>query len=218
MATYIYICLKKNRMKNLLFSFLCMFIAFTAYSQNNLDEVVYLKNGSIIRGTIIEQIPNESLKIQTKDGNVFVYKMSEIEKTTKEAPIKNLENYNQSSNSNSYLNQNMSHYKSAGIGCTVTGLIFVIAGGSCFAIPDSRYSGRRSVAGVISGITLLCASFPMLVAGPIMLGKYGRAKRELQNQKGFAFAPTIKSHNLDGISTNASSSILSYGISLKFNF
>ena len=51
-----------------------------------------------------------------------------------------------------------------------------------------------------------------------MLGKYGRAKRELQNQKGFSFTPSIKTHNLDGISTNASSSILSYGISLKFNF
>lgn len=47
-------------------------------------EVVYLKNGSIIRGMIIEQIPNVSLKIQTRDGNVFVYKMEEVEKITKE--------------------------------------------------------------------------------------------------------------------------------------
>ena len=44
----------------------------------------YLKNGSIIRGLIIEQIPNESLKIQTRDGNVFAYKMSEVQKITKE--------------------------------------------------------------------------------------------------------------------------------------
>lgn len=35
-------------------------------------DVVYLKNGSIIRGMIIEQIPNVSLKIQTKDGSIFV--------------------------------------------------------------------------------------------------------------------------------------------------
>jgi hypothetical protein len=47
-------------------------------------EVVYLKNGSIIRGIIIEQIPNVSLKIKTKDGNVFFYKMEDVEKITKE--------------------------------------------------------------------------------------------------------------------------------------
>ena len=49
-----------------------------------LQDVIYLKNGSIIRGTIIEQVPNVSIKIQTKDGNVFVYKMEEVEKMTKE--------------------------------------------------------------------------------------------------------------------------------------
>lgn len=49
-----------------------------------LQEVVYLKNGSVIRGTIIEQIPGISLKIQTADGNIFFYKMEEVEKITKE--------------------------------------------------------------------------------------------------------------------------------------
>lgn len=48
------------------------------------QDVVYLKNGSIIRGMIIEQIPGISLKLETRDGNVFVYKMEEIEKMTKE--------------------------------------------------------------------------------------------------------------------------------------
>lgn len=57
--------------------------------QKNNDEkyedVVYLKNGSIIHGTIIEQVTGESIKIKTNDGNTFVFKMDEIEKTTKEA-------------------------------------------------------------------------------------------------------------------------------------
>ena len=48
------------------------------------QDVIYLKNGSIIRGVIIEQIPGISLKLETRDGNVFVYKMEEIEKMTKE--------------------------------------------------------------------------------------------------------------------------------------
>ena len=49
-------------------------------SAQSLQEVVYLKNGSVIRGTIIEQVPNESLKIQTSDGSVFAYKMAGVEK------------------------------------------------------------------------------------------------------------------------------------------
>jgi hypothetical protein len=47
-------------------------------------DVVYLKNGGIVRGIIIEQIPNIQLKVQTKDENVFVFKIEEIERITKE--------------------------------------------------------------------------------------------------------------------------------------
>lgn len=53
----------------------------------NYEEVVYLKNGSIIHGIIIEQIPGKSLKIQTSERNVFVYQMDEVEKITKEIPV-----------------------------------------------------------------------------------------------------------------------------------
>lgn len=59
-------------------------ICFSSFGQNNMEDVVYLKNGSIIRGIIIEQVPNQSIKIQTKDRNVFVFKYDEIEKMTKE--------------------------------------------------------------------------------------------------------------------------------------
>lgn len=44
------------------------------------EDVVYLKNGSVIRGFIVEEVPGVSLKIQTADRNVFVFQMSEIEK------------------------------------------------------------------------------------------------------------------------------------------
>ena len=47
-------------------------------------DVVHLKNGSVIRGIIIEQSPDQSLKIQTSDGNLFVYTMEEIARITKE--------------------------------------------------------------------------------------------------------------------------------------
>lgn len=58
------------------------FVGLT-YAQS-LQDVVYLKNGSIIRGVIVEQVPNQTIKIQTKDKNVFVFNVNEIEKITKE--------------------------------------------------------------------------------------------------------------------------------------
>jgi len=75
--------------------YLISFIAFVvslqifsicSYAQQ-YEDIVYLKNGSIIHGTIIEQIPGESIKIKSKDGNLFVFKMDEIEKMTKEEVI-----------------------------------------------------------------------------------------------------------------------------------
>jgi hypothetical protein len=53
------------------------------FAQTNWEDVVYLKNGSIIHGVIIEQT-NVAIKIQTADKNIFTYKMDEIEKLTKE--------------------------------------------------------------------------------------------------------------------------------------
>jgi hypothetical protein len=47
------------------------------------EDVVYLKDGSIIRGMIIEQVPNEYIKIKS-GKNVFVYQMDEIEVIKKE--------------------------------------------------------------------------------------------------------------------------------------
>jgi len=71
--------------KILLLALFILASVFYAKAQNNLQDVVYLKNGSIIRGIIIEQVPNESIKVETRDGNVFVYKIDEIQKIAKEA-------------------------------------------------------------------------------------------------------------------------------------
>jgi hypothetical protein len=56
-------------------------------SQNNYEDVVYLKNGSIIHGIIIEQVPGVSLKIKNHYNDVFFYKIDEVEKITKEEPV-----------------------------------------------------------------------------------------------------------------------------------
>lgn len=70
---------------------LLLFIgSITAGVAQNVQEVVYLKNGSIVRGVVIEQVPGVSLKIQTSDGSIFAYQMSDVEKITKEAGKTNL--------------------------------------------------------------------------------------------------------------------------------
>ena len=48
------------------------------------QDVVYLRNGSIIRGTILEMIPDSIIRIRTGDGNVFVYPMKEVAKVLTE--------------------------------------------------------------------------------------------------------------------------------------
>ncbi|GIX07718.1 MAG: hypothetical protein KatS3mg115_2121 [Candidatus Poribacteria bacterium] len=49
-----------------------------------LQDVVYLKDGSIIRGVIVEQVPGEYLKIETSDGSLFVYRLDQVERMTRE--------------------------------------------------------------------------------------------------------------------------------------
>ena len=58
-------------------------MASPAFAQQ-MEDVIHLKNGGLIRGMIIEEIIGESLKIKTRDGNVFVYKMDEIAKMSRE--------------------------------------------------------------------------------------------------------------------------------------
>jgi hypothetical protein len=47
-------------------------------------DVVYLKNGSILKGYLLEVKPDESVKLQTLDENIFVFRVEEIEKIVKE--------------------------------------------------------------------------------------------------------------------------------------
>jgi len=70
--------------KNLVTTLLFLLFCTLSYAQSVYQDVVYLKNGSVIRGVIIEQIPNESVKIETADKNLFVFKFDEIERITKE--------------------------------------------------------------------------------------------------------------------------------------
>ena len=61
---------------------------------SEMKETIYLSNGSTIRGTIIEQVPNKSIKIKTADGSIISCQMDDIEKIVEGAPSINYISYN----------------------------------------------------------------------------------------------------------------------------
>ena len=56
-------------------------------AQEGMEDVLYLKNGNVYRGIIIEQIPAVSMKIQTIGGNVYNVAIADVAKITKENKI-----------------------------------------------------------------------------------------------------------------------------------
>ena len=75
-------------MKKLLFVSLFILFSLISFAQSEHIDVVYLKNGTIVKGMIIELIPKKSLKIKTADESVFSYEINEVEKITKEPLVK----------------------------------------------------------------------------------------------------------------------------------
>ena len=59
-------------------------LAQSNVAAQQLIDVVYLKDGSVIRGIIVENIPGQSILIETFDGNRFRYRLSDVEKMTRE--------------------------------------------------------------------------------------------------------------------------------------
>jgi len=67
---------------------LCLFTLVLFFSvglgQEKID-VVYLNNGDVRKGIIIENAPNDYIKIETRDGSIFTIKYSDIKKMAKES-------------------------------------------------------------------------------------------------------------------------------------
>ena len=62
-----------------------LFVCFSLLAQNTeKQDVIYLKNGSIIRGSIIEYISEETIKIEIVGQNVLVFGIDEVEKMQQE--------------------------------------------------------------------------------------------------------------------------------------
>ena len=70
-------------MKQITFIFIFILFSSVLFAQQK-EDVVYLKNGSVIKGQITEMVPDKHIKIETKGGSLFVYTFEQIEKIEKE--------------------------------------------------------------------------------------------------------------------------------------
>lgn len=60
-----------------------LFSAWTPLLAQDVDHV-YLKTGSIVRGKILEIVPEDHVKIEDLSGNLWFFKISEVEKISSE--------------------------------------------------------------------------------------------------------------------------------------
>ncbi len=67
----------KYKILNLLIPLLCF--SLTAIAQKSEKGVVYLKNGSIVRGALLSQDPGQPVKIKTSDNNIWVFERTAID-------------------------------------------------------------------------------------------------------------------------------------------
>lgn len=65
--------------KKTILSALLLCLAATLHAQTP-GNIIYLKNGSIIKGNVVESVPNQHIKIRTSDGSIFVYQMSDVDR------------------------------------------------------------------------------------------------------------------------------------------
>jgi hypothetical protein len=77
----------KRSLQNLcwlsVFVLMNIFLSCFVNAQSTDDDIIHLKNGTMIRGTIFEQVPKSYVKIKTLEGKVQKYKFSEISKIVK---------------------------------------------------------------------------------------------------------------------------------------
>jgi hypothetical protein len=72
-------------MKKISFISILLFITVLQSSGQKVKDVIYLKNGSMIYGTLIE-ISNNQYKLKGSDGSIFIYSSDEVDRYAKEAP------------------------------------------------------------------------------------------------------------------------------------
>lgn len=73
-------------MKKLIGACIVLILLTLSASAQKTKDVLYLKNGSIIYGKLIEANAS-AFRMQTSDGSIFIYPGADVEKLTKETPF-----------------------------------------------------------------------------------------------------------------------------------
>jgi len=124
-----------------------IFIIFPLSAQKTKD-VIYLKNGSMIYGKLME-ISENQYKIRTSDGSLFIYSAEEVDKFVKESPF-------------------FEGRKESGIGFSIEAGLLIGAQNSEFDSPFSfnfimNYTrDRNNIIGIGSGVEYLGSTFTPL--------------------------------------------------------
>lgn len=125
-----------------------------AQSLSDYIDVVYLTNGSMIKGIIIEQIPGKSLKIETSDGSQFVYQITEIEKLTRELkPSTTTTTTNNTNTTAPKVIKEPKPFYSKEKGC-FGGVEFLIAGSGGIRVINGYKFGRLGYLGMAVGFEI----------------------------------------------------------------
>ncbi|MBP9152595.1 MAG: hypothetical protein KBF73_09955 [Flavobacteriales bacterium] len=188
------------RLISLLFLIVCFVTSLNeAFAQSNLIDVVYLKNGSIIKGIIVEQVPGKAIKLETADGSLFVFEFEEITKMTREEastssrsfapPVVNMANsaglpvdeWGRTHRQNVDISEKS---KSVGIAFLTVGGVLIAGGATLLGIGYTRQlriSQEEFYNYIVYGYSAVGTSIPFLSIGGASLAKSKRFKQRAQN-------------------------------------
>jgi hypothetical protein len=132
---------------------LLIIIGFQLYSQKPKD-VLYLKNGSVINGTLIG-ITDNQYKIRTADQSIFVFPSADVDKYVKEIP-------------------GFNGRKKDGMGFALEGGFLIGSQRSSYALPFSfncivsYATNTRNIFGIGSGVEFLGEPFIFVRGGGLL--------------------------------------------------
>lgn len=195
----------------------CLGITFATAQNHSHQEVIYLKNGSVIRGTVVEQTIGQSIKVRTADGSLFVYNQQEIEKIVKES----------NNDSQPFRKAEKRSYIGIGLGATYTfddeefgfqlnlidfGYLFNENIGIAAKLQGKAYSVNvHSTHGWNNSGTL---SISTLTAGPLLSFQSGnKGLFEIKPMVGFGSA----SLKIDNVSINSETK-MAFGLDIQYRY
>lgn len=150
-------------------------IAYTSYA----DEL-HKRDGSIIKGKIVEVIPNETYKIQASDGSIFVVKAEEVTKIVYNFPTVTNEELELRFNSLEGIIANAAVDLDKAYNAQIAGLLLSATGSLVFGVGANK--GDEDMQMVGSVITLVGSVYTAIVA-PIYGRRASSKLRQIEKYK-----------------------------------